>query len=98
MSETKHTPGPWRILRQNGKQFIQAGPVYFSIAEVAGPSNAGRERELTANVNLIAAAPDLLEALKMFVREYEGTGSDDRETRPEMIAARAAIAEATGQD
>jgi len=45
---------------------------------------------------LIAAAPELLEALKMFVAEYEGNGHDERELRPEMKAARAAIAKATG--
>ena len=37
---------------------------------------------------------DTLQALKMFVAEYEGNGHDSRELRPEMIAARAAITKA----
>ena len=39
---------------------------------------------------LVASAPALLAALKMFVKEYEG--GPERELRPEMIAAREAIA------
>lgn len=52
------------------------------------------EQEDIANTRLIAAAPDLLAALKLFVTQYEGGA--DRECRPEMAAARAAIAKATG--
>src|ERR1700690_2981961 len=48
--------------------------------------------EWTPNARLIAAAPELLDALIMFVAQYEGNGKDSREERPEMIAARAAIA------
>ena len=40
---------------------------------------------------LLMAAPALAAALKMFVAEYEGNGRDEREDRPEMKAARAAL-------
>ena len=41
---------------------------------------------------MMAAAPDAFYALRLFVAEYEGNGHDDREQRPEMKAARAALA------
>lgn len=40
----------------------------------------------------IAAAPALERALRLFVAQYEGNGADDRELRPEMKAAREALA------
>ncbi len=69
---TKHTPGPWRIreirrpnrapqLRIYGKGC--AGP----LAGVHKPSDGSRyafEGDPAANANLIAAAPELLEAAK----------------------------------
>ena len=51
-----------------------------------------------ANGRLIIAAPDLLQALLLFVEQYQGNGFDERELRPEMKAARAAIAKAQGLD
>lgn len=57
---------------------------------------AGTSEVIKRYGNLFAAAPELLSALKMFVAQYEGNGRDDREQRPEMIAARAAIAKAEG--
>lgn len=49
---------------------------------------------------LIASAPELLEALRLFLAEYANgpDGCDpDREARPEVRAARAAIAKAEGR-
>jgi hypothetical protein len=40
---------------------------------------------------------DLRVALEMFVREYQGNGQDEREARPEMRAARKALAAALGE-
>ena len=45
-------------------------------------------------IALITAAPDMLEALRMLMDEYETPGPV-RENRREIIAARAAIAKAT---
>lgn len=94
MSESKHTPGPWRISRTSGMEiFINHDddqpnrvPGYF--AEVRRFTSDNEQVE--ANAQLIAAAPDLLEALielADWYKEYTGLPP---------IAANAAIAKATG--
>lgn len=89
---TKHTPGPWNYSPAVAAIFGPPGnaPQICNI-----PAFSGEEGH--ANARLIAAAPELLAALKLFVAQYQGDGHDDRELRPEMAAARAAIAKATGQ-
>ena len=91
----KHTPGPWVIDEsRHGKR----GPVHtlMVVAEKGGMPglivNQGAlvEPQDWANARLIAAAPDLLEALKGVVRVA------DRDT-VEFIAARAAIRKAEGR-
>ena len=63
MSSTKHTPGPWsRNIKANGKY-----PIVFSgrnthVACALGHGVLNPE-EIEANIDLIAAAPDLLQAL-----------------------------------
>lgn len=61
--KTKHTPGPWsRNIRRNGKF-----PVIFSgrnnYVAIAQQQKDGEETE--ANIDLIASAPELLEALEL---------------------------------
>ena len=56
----KHTPGPWSVDDNHGKRYIE--PIYSNepIAEICKKKGD----EYTANARLIAAAPDLLEALE----------------------------------
>lgn len=58
--ETKHTPGPWVFEGENS-----AMPVLcLYCADNKSPFHGSRnEEELKANARLIAAAPELLEAL-----------------------------------
>jgi hypothetical protein len=96
---TQHTKGPWRVQRQNpspttGEWMISgAKPGYLAEVRDCGSG------DVQANARLIAAAPDLLEALQnLFDADMEhvlmGDGKDDQ---IEAIAkARAAIAKATG--
>lgn len=89
MSEVKHTPGPW-LIAENSPTFVYAldsvGHNEFDL-NVQGRGQF-RERHI-ANARLIAAAPDLLEALKGVVAVA------DRKT-DEFDRARAAIAKAEG--
>ena len=92
----KHTTGPWRYVRENGSpttgQHMIAGIVPGYLAEVR---DCGRG-EVEANARLIAAAPDLLNALvaimdmrdKCFIPN-EGNWWDDM--------ANSAIAKARGE-
>jgi hypothetical protein len=59
------------------------------------PSQGIDERTAEANARLIAAAPDLLDALRTIV-EY-GPQSGMKADAPMLIAARAAIAKAEGR-
>ena len=56
--EMKHTPGPWA---QSGACVVAEAPLRF-IATIGAPSS--RDDEDAANGRLMAAAPDLLSALK----------------------------------
>ena len=69
----KHTPGPWRTYNMSKNKIlkqwhIQRDDCKHDIALVS-LDVAADERESVAN--LIAAAPELLEALKQFVDYYE---------------------------
>ncbi len=90
--KTKHTPGPWRTKREGfSTVYVEARIDGGLIQEVAacGPTEAGLEQQ-EANARLIAAAPELLEALGLIAN----TGMDARQC---MLTARAAIARATGE-
>ena len=62
---TKHTPGPW-ILRSAG-ELLNEIPHPFDFVEVSKQryitTEGKSEREANANARLIAAAPDMLNAL-----------------------------------
>lgn len=103
--QSKHTPGPWAAeATRNGKVF----EVYFGNAE-AGETGCGWATlagdNQAANARLIAAAPDLLEALQD-LRElhwdwFRGTAyvtvEFEKKNKAAIAKARAAIAKATGE-
>lgn len=58
---SEHTPLPWSVNREaGGVTYIMAGDSY--LATMGYVSNS--DEELAANARLMAATPDLLEALK----------------------------------
>lgn len=78
----KHTPGPWKIRRVTHYDIRiapESEPEHVSIAGMAIWGEEHRE-ELEANARLIAAAPELLEALKDCVQWLtafaKGTGNE----------------------
>ena len=74
---SKHTPGPWRTF--NGTDIFpddadKNGTRYIADCGMAGLTDNIDYNERMANAKLIAAAPQMLEALKAFV----GLESDAR--------------------
>lgn len=81
---SKHTPGPWRATLKT----VTAPETEDRLAlEVR--IHGGNVDDNRANARLIAAAPELLEALVELLAEVEGCGASEKK-------ARAAIAKATG--
>jgi len=101
MTQAKYTPGPWALqyeptstagvrvrfdIRSATRIAIASGQSQEHLGEDVGV----QEVECIANARLIAAAPELLEALQ------ETLGYFPAEFRSQLEKARAAIAKATG--
>jgi len=100
MSEAKYTPGPWFYVEaaDQGEFFgcgvseTADGPGFIWFDDAINP-----EKDI-ANVRLIAAAPDLLEALEELADLFDAMVSG--EYRPDSFItrpARTAIAKAKGE-
>lgn len=63
-SKPKHTPGPWEVFKPKGKSNRGVGPSADVIVARALPCFYRGVHHAIANARLIAAAPDLLDALK----------------------------------
>ena len=104
MSAFKGTPGPWEAGEQceiSGWVDIRIpgysrNPVACATPANSGDAEARRDTETLANARLIAAAPELLEALKQAVTSMQDSGYQNSHVA--VRAARAAIAKATGGD
>lgn len=59
---TKHTPGPWTAVRC--KHGWHIGPQPSGTCGIRDNTDGSKYEEHEANSNLIAAAPDMLEALE----------------------------------
>lgn len=93
MSETKHTPGPWIFTVENDDRYIRAnGDTMMCDAPYYPWCPSG-----DANWHLIAAAPDLLAALKKMLPEANRIDQHLRPTFETCEEARAAIAKAEGR-
>lgn len=113
MSASKHTPGPWEVKPLTGANDKGHGYIFAQgdelVASVLAATNAdpvfGTERIIRgqANAHLIAAAPELLEALEGVVHFADGFGMYHTESpagialRDWINGAHAAIAKATGE-
>lgn len=104
MSAAKYTPGPWRLdeIGNVESEAVHNIAVVFSAAGQVnwGGSDFDTLAHCEANARLIAAAPELLEALKGLVVALENIGGEHvtgREGSEKRIdAAYAAIEKAEG--
>lgn len=60
---TKHTPGPWTVSDNHGKRYIEPVGDNEPVAMIC----RGHADSYSANAHLIAAAPELLEALEIMI-------------------------------
>ncbi len=101
---SKHTPGPWHVSKRNPLSVVEAGPRASQIAKMGIKLGVCSQQDAEANARLIAAAPNLLAALRAML-----VATDSKETEafkghydtylhtvaiPRAIAA---IAKATGE-
>lgn len=94
---TQHTPEPWHISkRRDGRDMLVYGSDDFEIARVCYPNR-------DANARLIAAAPELLEALRGMMDAYMDLCDESEPNyksyefrRERWDSARAAIAKVEG--
>jgi len=97
MSKVAHTPGPWTVTDNNWEVSSVYGPDDCLIAEVQIHPSVTEENQhelepvKEANARLIAAAPELLSALKMAQVWLDADGRFD------MQGINAAIARAEGR-
>jgi len=68
MLETPYTPGPWRAERPRKRWRVRNMEGIFVMEDWGGLQHAEVRRE--ADARLIAAAPQLYEALKVIVEHY----------------------------
>jgi len=100
MSQAKHTPGPWLTDRNN----VHTGQIatihhclnnnWVEVWTDKWAETGLGEAEQEANARLIAAAPELLDALVEAASGYSEFSEGDREI---LRKCRAAIAKATGE-
>jgi hypothetical protein len=105
---SKHTPGPWEMSGPIGLGHLQGREPWFWVSadrtlhlQVMACPDGFVIGENEANARLIAAAPDLLEALKMgyadtmdYIQRNHLSGAENNRW---LVLARAAIAKAEGE-
>lgn len=99
--DTKHTPGPWAFEDEQ----VRGRSGELICDPYVRPTAETKPGEMEANGSLLAAAPELLAALKKIVKDEERRANDLRHreawlplqfSEERLAAARAAIAKAEG--
>ena len=92
----QHTPGPWGVggKDKSGQRIVENE--HIEICTCWHHSVGAIEKEMEANARLIAAAPDLLGALRFILAFYEPgqTYLDTNAWKQAEAAGRAAVAKA----
>lgn len=105
---TKHTPGPWKVINRWPMVSVidTQGDAPNGGDHPVGDMHLGlyrglprMEETVLANAKLIAAAPDLLEALEALTHEYHAVreGQGWHYELESITKARAALAKAEGE-
>lgn len=101
MSEGKHTPGPWTAFYKNKyDEWHVSLPIAGSNMKLSLCSDGIQSENQEADARLIAAAPDLLDALKRllrFVNAHTASGEVIPAQTVEHVRSLTAIAKAEGR-
>lgn len=110
IERVEHTPGPWETQERDDRErgiaviavhpWVPSGgtPTRGMVAWVGqGGANFGKPAVQEANARLIAAAPDLLDALRAFCGDHEATGHMCEGLNTAYQHALAVIAKAEGK-
>jgi hypothetical protein len=92
MSNTKWTQGPWQ--RSGWSVLCQSHTV---VCNILPWDSSGCREEDSANAHLIAAAPELYEALRVSVEVLEKTANDTLIGRNAAESGRTVLAKARGE-
>ena len=95
--QAKHTPGPWKVVGKSIKSEIGRDQSTIARIDSRGKFLPGYDE---ANARLIAAAPDLLEALKTCrdaLRDHVQYDNGESLERDGFVAATTAIGKAEGE-
>lgn len=100
--KAKHTPGPWRVFEHSWCDTSIGAPgtsnaiCRLDINHATEESQEADEAQMAANARLIAAAPELLEALKACAAVCAGETTNKRGLISALEQARAALAKCEG--
>jgi hypothetical protein len=97
MAIEKHTPGPWTQSAVNPLQIIGPGAVRIAEANCYGEAVLLNRNEAEANARLIAAAPELLAALKRALNHVIMDGVHQTDAPAARKQIEAAIAKVQGE-
>ena len=87
--QTKHTPGPWLTAATN-----RIGYIYIQDSDGVAITDPSPLK--IADARLIAAAPELLAALRHLLEDAVALNMGESDRSGVLVEARAAIAKATG--
>lgn len=94
----KHTPGPWEIMKNGDIGVIDKSDTqsFGMMLVICRVDSWDFKEAYDANVDLIAAAPELLEALTLILSLDDHDVWTDESWQVALNMARATIAKATG--
>jgi hypothetical protein len=88
----KHTKGPWKVRSVSQYDVVSKDEFIVACDNVALPDS-----ECIANAKLIAAAPEMLEALELVLSFVMEVGNSNPKTRAALNICTAAIKKARGE-
>lgn len=93
--KTQHTPGPWHVGIKQAEKIVYDS-TGWAVANATVYHGENDAEQVKANARLIAAAPELLDALQTAAMALIGYTHRNEIIENALDSARAAIAKATG--